>query len=128
MPEVTTIETLECAVREVSDKIDSLGRKVEDLVRQVETLDQDRAILEDIQASILKLETATHTAKEHQDTIMKDLKTEVKIQGNRTEEGVKEIKDNVDEHIGGLVDNIDKKKVIVVKGGFLDKLKKKLRR
>ncbi len=121
MKQPLTLETVEIQIKKLGDRVDSLGRKVSDLTRQIETLDQDRAILEDIQRAIRSLEESNRLNKEHIDTIFKDLKIEVKVQGARTE-------DTVSGQLGELAESMDKKKVVVVKEGLFAKLRKKLER
>lgn len=117
-------ETTDIKIKKLSDDVKALTRRVSDLSREVATLDQDREILEGIQAAIRSLEEATKVNKEHIDTIFKAIQLEVKVQGERTETSMGEVKDKVEEHISDLVENIEKKKVILVKEPFFTRMKK----
>ncbi len=124
MSKTLTIEDVELQIRKLGDQVDSLGRKVGDLSRQVETMDEDRAILEDIQRAIRSLEESTKVNTTHIDTLFKAVKLEVQVQGQRTEDQMEAVKDKVEEHVGNLVENIEKKKVIVIQETLLKRVKK----
>ncbi len=128
MPNTLTIENVDLQIRKLGDQVDSLGRKVGDLARQVETMDEDRAILEDIQSAIRSLEESNKLNATHIETVFKALKLEVQVQGQRTEDKMEAVKDKVEEHVGNLVDNIEKKKVVIIKEGLFKRLKKRLGR
>lgn len=126
---VTNFEAkqLEVEIKKVGDSVESLSREVHDLQRQVETMDEDRKILEEIQNSIRSLESASHQHSAHIETIFKALKLEVQVQAERTGKQVEGVKEKVEAHVGNLVHNLEGKKVIVVQETWLAKLKKKLK-
>lgn len=116
-------EKFSVQVKKIADEVQALARRVSDLVRQVETLDQDREILEQIQRSITSLEEATRLNREHINTILKAIKIDIQTQGARAEKQMEGVKDKVEEHVGNLVESIEKKKVVIVKQTLLEKLK-----
>lgn len=113
--------SIEVQIKRLTDEIKSLRHDFNDLRRQVETLDQDRAIVESLQGAIRSLEEQERLTREHLDTAVKNIVTEIMVHGKRTEE-------KVGDQVGELTEAISTKKnvKIEIKSGFLDKLKKRL--
>jgi predicted nucleic acid-binding Zn-ribbon protein len=119
-----SIRQLGVKIDKLSDAIYALDRRFGDLQRLIETMDEDRGILERIQTAIRSVEESVLSNKQHIDTIFKSLKLEVQVQGQRTEDKMDSVKDKVEEHVGDLVETIGKKKTVLIKETFLQRFKK----
>jgi len=118
-------EQIQLELSRLSDAFNKLIRRVDGLQKSVDLLYQDREILEDMQGSIKSLQEVLLYSRQHVDNAVKDVKAEVIEQGLKVEEKVQSVKETVEDNITGLVQNIEKKKnVIVVKEGLFKKFKK----
>ena len=117
-------EQIQLELSRLSDAFNKLIRRVDGLQKSVDLLYQDREILEDMQGSIKSLQEVLLYSRQHVDNAVKDVKAEVIEQGLKVEEKVQSVKETVQDNITGLVQNIEKKKnVIVVKEGLFKKFK-----
>jgi len=118
-------EQIQLELSRLSDAFNKLIRRVDGLQKSVDLLYQDREILEDMQGSIKSLQEVLLYSRQHVDNAVKDVKAEVIEQSLKVEEKVQSVKETVEDNITGLVQNIEKKKnVIVVKEGLFKKFKK----
>jgi hypothetical protein len=121
---MTNLDKILVAIQKLDDSVQGMCRRFEDLKRQMETMDQDRAILESMQLAVRNLEAAEKLHEEHIDNALKDIKLEIQVVGARTEGSVEKVHDKVEKQVGDLVDNISKKEVVLVKEKFVDRVKK----
>lgn len=112
--------SIEVQIKRLTDEIKAIRRDFNDLRRQIETLDQDREILESVQGALRSLEEQERLTREHLDNALNKIVTEIAVHGKRTEE-------TVGEHVGELADAISTKKnlKIEVKPNLLQKLRDK---
>lgn len=62
---------------EISDKVENLTRRMSEMQKSVDLVNEDRSILETIQARILALEERVNLQSQHDEAIRKDIKEEV---------------------------------------------------
>lgn len=118
----------ELGIAQLTDELKKVVRRVDTLQKSVDLLYQDRTILEDMQASITSLKEVLLTSRQHQDLMTKDLKFDVKEVGDKVEAKIDEVKENVRTNVGTMVESIEKKKTIVVKESWFNRLKNVLKR
>lgn len=115
-------EEVQIALVRLEDVIKKVIRRIDGLQKSVDLLYQDREILEDMQGSIKSLQEVLLYSRQHVDNAVKDVKAEVIEQGFKVEEKVQAVKTTVEDNISGLVQNIEKKKnVILIKEGLFKK-------
>lgn len=122
-------EEVQIALVRLEDVIKKVIRRIDGLQKSVDLLYQDREILEDMQGSIKSLQEVLLYSRQHVDNAVKDVKAEVIEQGFKVEEKVQAVKTTVEDNISGLVQNIEKKKnVILIKEGIFQKFSRFLLR
>lgn len=122
-------EQLQLEISRLSDEFKKLIRRVDGLQKSVDLLYQDREILEDMQGSIKALQEVLLYNRQHIDNAVKEVKAEVIEQGLKVEDKVEKVKTTVEDNISGLLQNIEKKKnVILIKEGLFRKFSRFLLR
>jgi len=131
------IDELKVRIFKLEDLIDKVVRRQDSIQKSLDLIYNDREILEDIQGSIRALHEVSLHSRQHVDNKVDDVKAEVREQGLKVEERVEKIKNSmeqnatdtiktVEDNIGGLVQNIEKKKTIIVKEGLFTTFRKLL--
>jgi cob(I)alamin adenosyltransferase len=110
----------------MKDEIDlkKIIRRLETLQVSVDLVNQDREILEDIQASIRSLGDKLSSQREHLEAQHNVVRAEVSDMKGTVEDKMDEVKKEAKEAVtNAIVTEVAKKKNIVVKSGFFKKFR-----
>lgn len=106
------METNNLSLEKLFEELAKTNRKIGDLQRTIETLDDDRQILESIQGRLTSLEEQVRLARAHDGSVSKDIKQEVQIAGDRVTAAVETQVEQIKNMVG-------KKKVTLRRPGSL---------
>ena len=106
-------------VNDTTEELKKIIRRIDSIQKSVDTLNNDRNMLEDIITRLSAVEQALHLNKQHQTEMTKELKAEVRESGAIVDNSVQEIKDKITD------------KTVIVKarsGNILTKIMNKLQK
>jgi hypothetical protein len=104
----------------VEDELGKLSRRMDDLKKTIDTLYQDREILEDIQGRLTALEEQSRLTRQHDIESKKDIKYEINKAGDKTaakvETGIQQVQAIIES--GKTVKKVKKNLLEKIKSGL----------
>ena len=96
--------------KRIFEELAKFNRRIDSIEKGVNALSTDeRNILEDINSRLAAVEEAIASMRRHNDVVKKDIKDEIQIANDRTVA-------KVDTRVEEIQDQIEKKKIIQIKG------------
>ena len=84
-------------LEQILNKLKVLADGQENIIRYLEKIDSEREIMEDIREGQVSLKEVVFNRTAHIDNVVKDVQTDIKIQGLKTEDKLEETKEKVED-------------------------------
>lgn len=107
------MDEIKIELQKLTERIDQVVRRQDEIQKAVDLLFTDRAILEDMQANITGLKEIIVLNQQHQDTARQNLRADIKDVQIRLEDKVDKVQDSV-----------NNTEVILIKQNIFDKIKR----
>lgn len=98
---------MEKLTEQILEKLKNMEKRLESIEKYLELIYQEREILEDLRISQAALKEQVSGHREHIDNIVSDVKSDISIQGVKTERKLEEARKTI-EHADKKVEEIKK--------------------
>jgi len=112
----------------IEDELKKIVRRQEVMQKSLDTLYEDRGILEDLQGQMRNLQEQFQLNRQNSERRNQDVKYEIQNVQDKVQDSMAEMGDKVEQNIGTLVKEIKTKDVVVVKESFLQRIKHLLKK
>ena len=110
--ELTNDQIVFVRMDEMTNELQKVVRRIDVMQKSLDILYKDREILEKIISDISQLKSLVVSNREHQEIMIKDVKSEVVETNDTLQDGISTLSDTIDKNDGktsGIIDSIKEK-------------------